>query len=91
MYVDLFVMLLDWEGVIVYVKYGVFWVVDEMFKYEFEVGFYLGNVGDLLLYYNVLYFSIMDRDNDNRREGNCVVKSVGVWWYNSCYDFNLNG
>ncbi|XP_068703941.1 ficolin-2-like [Montipora foliosa] len=91
MHADLLVKLSDWEGATAYAKYGVFRVADETFKYELEVGSYSGNAGDSLLYHNASYFNNMDRDNDNRREGNCAVKSVGAWWYNSCHDSNLNG
>ena len=34
-------------------------------------------------------FSTYDRDNDFG--GNCARDYRGGWWYNSCYDANLNG
>lgn len=34
---------------------------------------------------------ICDRDNDKFVEGNCVWFYMGVWWYNVCLLFNLNG
>ena len=33
----------------------------------------------------------MDKDSDSNRGGNCAVKSVDAWWYNSCHDSTLNG
>lgn len=54
----------DWNRVKVYVKYDWFSVGDEKFQYKFEVGLFLGIVGDLLIYYNIMKFSMKDRNND---------------------------
>lgn len=40
---------------------------------------------------NGMMFMILDNDNDLYFGGNCVVYYNGVWWYNYCMLFNLNG
>ena len=37
-------------------------------------------------------FSTMDNDHDNSRSGNCAeLYGGGGWWFDRCYDANLNG
>jgi len=43
-----------------------------------------------LSYHNRHPFSTKDQDND-QNSGNCAVDFHGAWWYNSCYNSNLNG
>ena len=40
--------------------------------------------------YNSMAFSTKDRDNDRHGSRNCAVRFTGAWWYNSCYDSNIN-
>ena len=84
------VELEDWNGVRVYATYGRFNVGDEQTQYRLEVGSYSGSAGDSLAYHNNMAFSTKDRDNV-RNSGNCAVSYIGAWWYNNCYDSNLNG
>ncbi|XP_071943741.1 ficolin-1-like [Antedon mediterranea] len=48
------------------------------------------HIGDRLTQHNDYQFSTDDIDNDVW-VGNCAVTYKGGWWYNSCYDSNLNG
>ena len=84
------VELEDWNGVKVYAKYGKFNIGDEQAKYRLEVGSYLGTAGDSLAYHNKMAFSTKDRDHDIY-SSNCAVDYTGAWWYNACYQSNLNG
>ena len=48
--------------------------------------------GDSLGNHNGMQFTTWDSDNDNWDSGNCARdKAFGGWWYNKCYQSNLNG
>ena len=51
--------------------------------------FCLGTAGDSLTYHSGHSFSTKDQDNDNSGT-NCAVRHKGAWWYDSCYNCNLN-
>ena len=85
------VELEDWSGGKAYAKYGKFNTGDEQAQYRLEVGSYSGTAGDSLAYHNNMAFSTKDRDNDRKSSYNCAVRWTGAWWYNSCYESNLNG
>lgn len=37
-------------------------------------------------------FSTKDRDNDVKwNNGSCAVNNKGAWWYEKCFEANLNG
>ena len=72
-----------------YAKYGKFKIGDEPTKYRLEVGSKSGMAADSLAYHNMA-FSTKDRDND-AWSSNCAVIYTGAWWYNYCYETNLNG
>ena len=44
-----------------------------------------------MAHHNNQMFSTYDRDNDNLNTQNCAIGAHGAWWYNSCYNANLNG
>ena len=46
--------------------------------------------GDALSPHNNQQFTTKDRDNDVW-SGNCAERFHGAFWYNSCYNANLNG
>ena len=89
--ISLRVELEDWNGVKGYAKYDKFNIGDEQAQYRLEVGSYSGTAGDSLAVHNNMAFSTKDRDNDNGGTTNCAVYWTGAWWYNGCYNSNLNG
>ena len=46
--------------------------------------------GDSLKRHNGLKFSTLDQDND-ADSGNCASMHKGGWWYDHCFDAELNG
>ena len=72
-----------------YAKYNNFTVTNEATNYTLFVGFYSGDADDQLSYHNGMAFSTKDRDND-KSGGNCAESQKGAWWYDSCYQSNLN-
>ena len=73
-----------------YAKYSNFTVTNEATNYTLFVGFYSGDAVDLLSKeHNGMAFSTKDRDND-KWSGNCAVYYKGAWWYEDCYESNLN-
>ena len=85
------VELEDWSVGKAYAKYGKFNIGDEQAQYRLEVGSYSGTAGDSLAWHNNMAFTAKDRDNDRKSSYNCAVRWTGAWWYNSCYESNLNG
>ena len=85
------VELEDWNGVKAYAKYGWFSTGNEQALYRLKVSSYSGTAGDSLAWHNNMPFSTKDRDNDSWGSGHCAVSYTGAWWYNNCYNSNLNG
>ena len=74
-----------------YAKYTSFSVGDSVSKYTLSVSGYSGTAGDALTsHHNGRRFTTRDQDNDNS-ENNCAQQFGGAWWFNDCYDSNLNG
>ncbi|XP_021379368.1 angiopoietin-related protein 7-like [Mizuhopecten yessoensis] len=83
--------LVTWLGDAAYAQYSTFRVENETESYRLIISGFSGNVTqDNMAIHNGMSFSTFDRDND-RYSQSCAMGSKGGWWYNSCYDANLNG
>lgn len=78
------------NGTWIYAKYRSFRVGSSEEKYKLSVDGYSGTASDSLHYHNNMKFSTYDNDND-LHHGNCAKSDIGAWWYNNCFDSNLNG
>ncbi|XP_063427717.1 ryncolin-1-like [Mytilus trossulus] len=87
---ELRVDLEDFNGDKAYAKYSTFNIGDQSTNYILTVYGYNGNAGDALWRHHNQAFSTKDKDND-LDGGNCAETYTGAWWYNNCYDSNLNG
>ncbi|XP_045125462.1 ficolin-1-like [Portunus trituberculatus] len=82
----------DYEGEHRWAKYGFFHVGAPETKFRLKVGSYSGDAGDsLAAKHNGMRFSTRDDDNDKNNEWHCAQRRRGGYWYNACYDSNLNG
>ena len=85
------VNLEDFENNKTYALYSTFNIGDSTAKYTLTLGKYNGTAGDSLMNHNGRKFTTKDNDNDRAGSGNCAITFRGGWWYNACYDSNLNG
>ena len=78
------------------VEYSTFRLDSVTSQYIIHVTGYSGDVGDVMNLassgdiQNGMPFSTSDRDND-RWSDNCAQTHGGGFWYNACFNFNLNG
>ncbi|XP_056016811.1 uncharacterized protein LOC125673511 [Ostrea edulis] len=82
--------LQKFNGQKAYAKYSKFFVGDESSKYRLTVSGYRGTAGDSFSNHNGMKFSTKDQDND-KYSGSCATLYKAAWWYNQCYNSNLNG
>ena len=82
--------LWDTTGVTKYAVYSFFAIASENVKYKLSLGTYSGTAGDSFGLQRGMAFSTRDVDND-KWDKNCAVTYKGAWWYNACYNSNLNG
>ena len=85
------VNLEDFDNNKTYALYSTFNIGDSTTKYTLTLGKYNGTAGDSLMVHNGCKFTTKDNDNDRAGSGNCAITFGGGWWYNACYDSNLNG
>ncbi|XP_060075899.1 techylectin-5A-like [Ylistrum balloti] len=85
----------QWNGSRYYAIYDYFRIEDESDDYRLHVSGYHGTAGDSMTSHrenhNGVRFSTYDTDNDLRPFDNCAMHYRGGWWYNDCFDSNLNG
>ena len=81
----------EWNGEESFAEYGHFKIDGDSFR--LEIGSYKASstTGDSLQYHNGMMFSTKDKDNDQRGSVHCAATYKGGWWYNNCYNSNLNG
>ncbi|XP_071789557.1 fibrinogen-like protein A [Asterias amurensis] len=82
--------MVRWDGQEFFAEYGHFKIGGD--NYQLEIGSYKASstAGDGLEFHNGVMFSTKDKDND-LRGSNCAVQYKGAWWYEGCFDSNLNG
>ncbi|XP_033646890.1 ficolin-2-like [Asterias rubens] len=83
--------IVRWDGEESFAEYGHFKIDGDNFI--LEIGSYKASstAEDALEYHNGMMFTTKDKDNDLWGMMNCAVTRKGGWWYNNCYDTNLNG
>ncbi|KAK3101155.1 hypothetical protein FSP39_001368 [Pinctada imbricata] len=75
-----------------YALYTNFGIGDESDGFRLTIGTMSGSVAfDALRLHDGMKFTTRDRDNDFKVNTNCAVSARGAWWYDACYDSNLNG
>uniref|UniRef100_A0A6P7GKW6 Ficolin-1-like n=1 Tax=Diabrotica virgifera virgifera TaxID=50390 RepID=A0A6P7GKW6_DIAVI len=88
---QLLVELVDKDGIIAYALYNSFAIGSELEDYYLNtLKGYSGDAGDSLTYHLGQKFTTKDLDLD-QYSGNCAELELGAWWYNACYQSNLNG
>ena len=79
------------DGSTAYARYSYFHVGNNATNYVLAISGYSGSAGHAMTRHNGMQFSTPDRDND-RYPGNCAAEwTANGWWFNSCFDANLNG
>ncbi|XP_077176680.1 fibrinogen-like protein 1-like protein [Paroedura picta] len=79
-----------------YAEYDSFVLEDESQGYRLHLGSYDGNAGDPLTssqtknLHDNMRFSCKDRDFDRSTLTNCADVYGGGWWYDNCFDAQLN-
>jgi len=80
-------MLMKGKTKKVYAKYNTFQIGDEKSQYTLSVDGFSGNVSEHRMdYHNGQNFTTFDSEKNY-----CAKKWVSGWWYDNCYQVNLNG
>ena len=73
-----------------YLHYNQFSVGSASEEYPLTVGGYAGVDTNHFAIHNSIKFSTPDNDNDKHDGINCAAVYNGGWWYNHCYNININ-
>ncbi|XP_053568152.1 fibrinogen-like protein 1-like protein [Bombina bombina] len=90
------ILLVDSENRTRHADYDSFFLNSENDKYRLRLGTYEGDAGDSLTsgslrnIHDNMRFSTHDDDNDRSHNIKCADEYGGGWWYDSCYDAQLN-
>lgn len=89
---ELMVVLKSFDGVEKWAKFNGFKIASEIEQYRMDFeSFSGGDAGNSLVLHNGMKFSTPDRENDNDISRNCGQTFKSGWWFNECYESNLNG
>ncbi|KRT80825.1 hypothetical protein AMK59_6155 [Oryctes borbonicus] len=82
----------DFEGNVAWAQYNYFKIASERENYKLFLGAYTGDASDSLSSHSNSSFSTYDRKNDAAPSCcPCSLSYGGGWWFNSCFEANLNG
>ncbi|KAJ8978395.1 hypothetical protein NQ317_006302, partial [Molorchus minor] len=82
----------DFENNSVWAEYDNFAVASENDNFQLSVSDYTGNASDSFSSHSGSYFSTYDQTNDQAPECcPCSLSYGGGWWFNRCFESNLNG
>lgn len=89
---ELMIHLEDFDGTAKYARYKRFTVGAETVQYKLmALEGRSGNLGDALTRHKGKKFSTPEVDNDNDSGRHCAALYSSGWWFDSCFDSNLNG
>ena len=88
--VSLRIDLKTFTGLNYHAKYLKFGVGAEITNYKLHVSGYSGTAGDHLNRHSGKAFSTKDRDNDAHQSIHCAAVYKGAWWFDNCYNSDLN-
>ncbi|XP_063788746.1 fibrinogen-like protein 1-like protein [Pseudophryne corroboree] len=89
-------LLVDPQNKTRHADYDSFHLTNATDNYRVRLGIYDGDAGDSLSsgalknLHDNMRFSTYDKDNDRLYNKNCADEHGGGWWYDSCYDAQLN-
>lgn len=89
---ELLIHLEDFDGTAKYARYKRFSVGSESLQYQImALESHFGNLEDSLKRHKGKKFSTPEVDNDNDSGKNCANVYSSGWWFDNCFDSNLNG
>ncbi|CAG9768752.1 unnamed protein product [Ceutorhynchus assimilis] len=82
----------DFDGNNVWAEYSTFKIANENQHFQLTIAGYSGNASDSFSSHSGAYFSTYDVKNDYAPDCcPCSVSYGGGWWFNRCFESNLNG